>query len=101
MTPDKGMLERLLSPIADVRRGEAAAALIHAHEAVLRGEGVDPWLPDRAIPLVLQVSQPVRRLDHRQPLPGPGVGNAGAVEALAEADVLECPGRFRRHARWL
>src|SRR5689334_13549076 len=28
MTPDKGMLERLLSPVADVRRGEAAAALL-------------------------------------------------------------------------
>ena len=26
-SPDKGFLERLLSPIADVRRGEAASAL--------------------------------------------------------------------------
>jgi len=30
MTPDKGMIERLLSPIADVRRGEAATALLMA-----------------------------------------------------------------------
>src|SRR6187431_2391254 len=30
MTQEKGMLERLLSPVADVRRGEAAAALLMA-----------------------------------------------------------------------
>ena len=30
MTPDKGLIERLLSPVADVRRGEAAAALLMA-----------------------------------------------------------------------
>jgi AAA family ATP:ADP antiporter len=30
MTPEKGLIERLLSPVADVRRGEAAAALLMA-----------------------------------------------------------------------
>ena len=37
--PDKGWLERLLSPIADVRRGEAAAALLMAFTMFLVLDG--------------------------------------------------------------
>ena len=47
--PDKGWLERLLSPIADVRRGEAATALLDACDQLGsrldEHDAVQPWSP--------------------------------------------------------
>ncbi|HEX5628109.1 MAG TPA: alpha/beta hydrolase, partial [Usitatibacteraceae bacterium] len=53
----------------DVRHvaiGEPAAALVHAQQPVIARERLDPRLPDRALPLVLEMGQPVRRPDERR-----------------------------------
>ena len=49
---------------AAVPVAHAAAALVVAHEPAVRREELDPVLPDRALPLVLEMREPVGGLDH-------------------------------------
>src|SRR6188768_2962234 len=49
--------------LADLALAHAAAALVVTNEAVVLGKEPDPVLPDRALRLVLEVRQPVRRFD--------------------------------------
>src|SRR5262245_44404214 len=51
--------------------------------------------PDRALPFVVQVTEPVRRLDQRRTRAGDGVREASSVPGGAEPNLLS--GR----ARWL
>src|SRR6188508_1692489 len=60
----RGSVERQL---ADLAFAHAAAALVVTNEAVVLGEEPDPVLPDRALRLVLEVRQPVRRFDQGRP----------------------------------
>ena len=68
--------------------GKAGAPLVHTRHRVVARKRLDPRTPDRALPLVLEMREPVRRLEKRRPVAGDRVGNARAVGAPAEADLL-------------
>src|SRR5690606_6493058 len=74
---------------------------------VTAGERAQPVSPDRALPVVVEVRQPVRGLDQRCAAAGCGVGDLGAVGGPAEADlladrlVLTCRLDVRAAVRWL
>ncbi len=74
--------------VVTVPVGQAVAALVVAQQRVALGQPADHVPPDRALPVELQVVQPVGGLDERGPLPGGRPGNAGAVGGRAEPDLL-------------
>src|SRR5262245_19310982 len=45
--------------------GQSAAALVHAQQGVLSGQGLDPRSPQGALELVFEVRQPVMGLDEQ------------------------------------
>ena len=55
--------------------------------------------PQRAVPIVLDMVEPVRRLDHRRPFAGHRVGEPGAVARAAIADLLRRQRFGRRDLR--
>ena len=65
--------------VADVPVGHPAAALVVAHEAEVVAEEADPVAPDRALPVVFEVAQPVRGLDQHWARAGLGPGELHAV----------------------
>src|SRR6185437_5322535 len=68
--------------------GEAAAALVVADQSVIAGQLPDPVAPDRALAVVLEVTEPVGRLHQRLAAPAGGVGDTRSVGCGAEADPL-------------
>ena len=84
----------LEAQILDVPVGKAAAALVVADEPMRARQLDEPVPPDRAVPVELEVAQPVRDLDERRALAGFGVRDARAVIAGAEANRLS--GRTHR-----
>ena len=67
---------------------QAAAALVVAHEVAALRQVLEQVAPDRALPVVLEVRQPGRRLDDRRTLAAAGPGQAHAVVAAGKADLL-------------
>src|SRR6266542_1563551 len=67
---------------------EPASALVVPDDAVTTPELFEPVLPDRALPVVLQVREPVRSLDDGRADPVLRVGDRRPVRATAEADPL-------------
>lgn len=72
--------------IGGVRK--AAGAQVHAQQPVLGRQRCNPRLPQRAVELVLEVGEPVGRLDQRRAAPRHRKGDARAVGIPAEADGL-------------
>src|SRR4029077_20793088 len=77
----------------DLPVGQAAAALVVADQGVVARHLLEPAAPHRALPVVLEVVQPVRRLEQRRPVARDRVGDAHAVGRSAEADLLAGHGR--------
>ena len=74
--------------IAHVPVGHPAAALVVADEAEVLGEEPDPVPPDRALPLVLEMRQPVGGLDQQRAGAGLGPGELDAVRGAQVTDSL-------------
>src|SRR5690606_7628844 len=51
-------------------------------------EVADPMPPDRAVPVVLEMIEPVRRLHQRRPVADDRIGKPGTVVRGAEAHLL-------------
>src|SRR5262249_58897167 len=71
--------------------GEPVGALIVTNDGVPAREFGDPVAPDRAVPFVFQMIEPVRRLNQWIARPDGGVGDAHPVICLAVADLLAEP----------
>src|SRR5262249_40678608 len=69
-----------------------------ADEAMLGGERLQQMTPDRTLPVVFEMVEPVGRLDQRQTLADFGIGDANAVRRRAEMDFLA---QARRRLRCL
>src|SRR5262249_41411976 len=68
-----------------------ASALVVAQEPEVPGEEADPMPPDRALPLVFEVGQPVRGLDHNGAGARFGPRETEAVPGAEIADPLSRP----------
>ena len=79
---------------AHVPVAHAAAALVVADEPEMLGEKVDPMAPDRALPLVLEVRQPVGGFDQQRARPRFRPGDLGPVSGVHIPDSLS---RGARH----
>src|SRR5262245_3059795 len=67
---------------------QSIAAGIVADETVLPCERSQQMAPDGALPVILKMVEPVRRLEQRQPFADCGVGDPGSVAGDAKAYVL-------------
>src|SRR6185295_655463 len=65
-----------------------AAALVPPEEMEVVGKEPDPMPPDRALPLILEVAQPVRGLDQAGARPRLGPGQLDAVARAQVPDLL-------------
>ena len=74
--------------VVDVPVRQPAAPLVVADQRAAVGEALQPVPPDRVLEVVVEVGQPVGRLDEHRPRAHRGVGDAGAVGRRAEADRL-------------
>jgi hypothetical protein len=72
----------------DVVVGQAAAALVVAHERVLAGQADEPVTPHRALPVVVEMGDPVGGPHQRWAGADGGVGEPRAVGCCAEVDLL-------------
>jgi hypothetical protein len=68
--------------------GQPAAALVVTHDRMARAKAAQPMPPNRASPVMLEMGEPVGRLDDRRTLAVHGVGEAHAVRRCAEPDAL-------------
>ena len=71
--------------VFDVPLREAAASSVIARQGVVSGQLGKARRPDRAFPIVFQMVEPGRDLEHRWSAASPGIGEAHAVEGVAEA----------------
>jgi hypothetical protein len=81
---------------------EPAAALVIPDDRAAGGELHQERTPDRALPVVFQVAEPVGRLDQRRSFAGRRIRQTNPVGRLAEPDLLlhrRCAGRSIRR-RW-
>ena len=88
---------RLEGKVGHVPVRQAVAALVVANKRVPLRQAVDPVLPDRALPVELEVRHPVGRPNDRRARARQRVGDPHAVGRRAEADLL--PLRSRRCVR--
>src|SRR5205814_3984523 len=85
--------------LPDLPVREAAAALVIAQQQMVARDLVQPRAPHRALPVELEMAQPVGRLDERRPFAGERIGDAHAVDGGAEADLLaRARAQVRRYA---
>ena len=74
--------------VGDVPVRHPAAALVVADEAEVPAEEADPVAPDRALPLELEMGEPVRGLDQQRARSRLGPGELHAVARAQIADPL-------------
>ena len=84
---------------------EATAALVIANQGVVASQLLEPVVPDRALPIELEVRHPVRGFDQGLPPAMHGIGDTDTIRGRAKADLLfqgadrrpaeGCPGRYR------
>ena len=74
---------------------QPAAAHVVAYQGMAPRKAGKPVIPDRALPLILEVTEPVGDLDQRRPAAHRGVGDLRAIRHLAETDLLPERGRGR------
>src|SRR5262249_52650958 len=83
--------------LVDLPVRHPAAAFVPAQESEVIAEEVKPVPPNGALQLVLEMAQPVRRLDEDRTLADLGPGELDAVDRAQVADSLTgCGG----HRRW-
>ncbi len=82
--------------ILDLSVRQPAAAFVPAQESEVAAEEADPVPPDGALQLVLEMGQPVRRLD--QDRAGADFG-PGELHAVFRAQVADALTEFRIHGR--
>ena len=73
--------------------------LVVADEPAPGGEALEPVAPHGAVGVVVEMGDPVRRLDERRSGPRRGVGDARPVARRGEADLLLERRRWRRARR--
>lgn len=77
--------------------GQAAATPVETDQRVVTAEQREPWVPDRALRIELEMMDPMLDPDERRPGSADRIGDARAIPALAEADLL--PGPLHGHPR--
>ena len=84
--------------VGDVVVGQAASPLVVAHQHVLAGQPDEPVAPHRALPVVVEMGDPVGGPHQWRARADGGVGEPGAVGSGAEADLLtELGGNRKLH----
>src|SRR5262249_17616390 len=83
--------------VADVQVGHPAPALVVAHEAEVFAEEANPVPPDRALPFVLEVRQPVRGLDQHGSRARLGPRYLDSVTSAHISDSLSGPLHHQTH----
>lgn len=81
----------------DIRRilvGQTTAALVVSHQRPVPGQVAHPVLPDRAVPLVVEVRDPMGGPHQRRAAADRGVRDTGAVLGGAETNLLLQPSGF-------
>ena len=73
--------------------GQAATALVVAHEGVVASQADEPVPPHRALPVVVEMGDPVCGAHQRRARPDRCVGQPGAICGAAETDLLAKVGR--------
>src|SRR5262249_4772930 len=79
---------RLERKVLDLPVGEPCPALVVADDLVCLTELFQPGAPERALPVELEVREPVRRLDERRALPVHSISEAHPVVCSTEPDLL-------------
>ena len=79
---------RLEREVVDVVIGEAVAPLVVAHECATLREADEPMPPHRALPVVVEVGDPVRGTHERRARTDRREREASAIVRRAELDVL-------------
>ena len=79
---------RVEGNIRDVAIGEAGPAFVVADEAEILGQILEEMTPDGALPIELEVVEPVGGFDEERAVAHCRVGDAEAVIGCGEADVL-------------
>ena len=85
--------------VVDVVLGQPAAPLVVADELAVAGQPDEPVAPHRALPVVVEVGDPVGGSHQRRARADRGVGDPRAVGRRAEVDVLRRPGGTARSGR--
>ncbi len=80
--------EGLERQVGRIPVAEAVAALVVADERAAARELLDPVPPQRAVPVVLDMVEPVRGLDRRRPLAGHRISEPRAVARRAIEHLL-------------
>ncbi len=80
--------QRVEREVPDVVVGKAVAALVVAHQRAVPREVDEPVPPHRALPVVVEMGDPVRGAYERRSRPDRRVREACAVRCGAEADLL-------------
>ncbi len=75
--------------VADVPVGHTAPALVVTHEAEVIAEEANPVSPDRALPFVFEVGQPVRGLDQHGSRARLGPGELDSVSGTHDTGFAE------------
>src|SRR5216684_2825785 len=96
--------ERLEGNILHVPVGETISPLVVADQPVSRGDRLKHVAPDRTLPVIFQMVEPVRGLHQRWPLADRGVGDSHPVGRGTELNLLpqspgSRPGAVRRSLR--
>ncbi len=81
----KPRVERVVS---DVMVGQPAAALVVPYERVSPSQVDEPMAPHGALPVVVEMGDPVRGADNGRARSDRGVGELSAVGGPAEPDLL-------------
>src|SRR5262249_28848077 len=74
--------------VTDVRVGHSASTLVVTHEAEVVAEKTYPVPPHWTLPFVLEVSKPVRGLDHYRSLACVGPGELDSIRSSHVSDSL-------------
>src|SRR5262249_9776785 len=81
--------------IVDVPIGKPVAALVVTDQSMLSGKLAEEIAPDRTLPVVFEMVEPVSGLDQRRTLPGHSVGDPDTIARSAKVNFLlgYCPRR--------
>src|SRR5262245_61129512 len=77
--------------------GKPIAALVVADQSMLSGKLAEEIAPDRTLPIVFEMVEPVSGLDQRRTLSGHGVGDPDAIACGAKVNFLLGYCRRRAH----
>jgi Carbon-nitrogen hydrolase len=91
---DAGHIHATVVPV-----GQSTAPLVVAHQREPAGELDQPVPPHRALPVVIEVAEPIRHLHQRGAIPHRGVRQSHTVRGSTEPDLLLRRPSARHHVR--